>query len=150
MSDRVSVPRSVVEELVGRKWPMGDAALLADLHAALAEDHDSTGGASPPWHLAANAVRQLRQLRAERGVKGQADLDQLQATIREQLDELEVSVHDPAAIFHGFVWTGLVVEIARYGYSNGRVDGDTFSAIGEISHTIASALLDYVPAEVGR
>lgn len=149
----VLVPRVVVEELAGRTWPWSDAAIAADLVAALHREHDPkhrSTGTSPPWHHAAEGVRQMRKIVADRGPGALAQLDQVRGEIRDEFDKLDVSLHDETAIYHGLVWTGLVTELARHGYKNGAVDGDTFRAIGEIIATIGSALLEYVPKDVGR
>lgn len=101
-----------------------------------------------PWHNAEPALRRLRAMVEERGPRAVAELDQLRGTIRDELDKLGVSLFDEAAIYHGLVWTGLVTELARYGYSNAAIGVETYDAIREITATIASALLEYVPREL--
>lgn len=152
MTAYVPVPRVVVEELVGRSWPFSDASIVADLAHALHRDQVEhvTPSDRPPWHVTEKAVRQYREIIARRGPMAVAELDQLRATIRGEFDKIEVSLHDERAIFDGFVWVGLVTEIARYGYSNGRIDVTTYEAIAEITATIGAAIVDYVPKDVGR
>lgn len=126
------------------------------LRLAMGYLHEAEGGGnvtlapSPPWHNAAPGISQMRTLVAEKGPVAVHELDQLRATIRGVLDEVEVSLHDEHAVYFGLVWTGLVTEIARYGYANARIDGDTYQAIGEIVATIGAALLDYVPKDIGH
>lgn len=152
MTAYVPVPRVVVEELVGRPWSFSDAGIVADLTHALHRDQveNVTPSERPPWHVTERAVRQYREIIARKGPLAVAELDQLRATIREEFDKIEVSLHDERAIFDGFVWVGLVTELARYGYSNARITGETYEAIAEITATIGAALIDYVPKDVGR
>lgn len=154
MTAYVPVPRVVVEELVSRPWSFSDAPIVADLAHALHREeveHASTERRErPPWHVTEKAVRQYREIIARRGPMAVAELDQLRATIRGEFDKIEVSLHDERAIFDGFVWVGLVTEIARYGYSNGRIDVTTYEAIAAITATIGAAIVDYVPKDVGR
>jgi hypothetical protein len=101
----------------------------------------------PPWEKVRAAAGHLSTLVTARGARAIAELDQLRGTIRDELDELEVSVRDEFALYHGLVWTGLVVELARNGLRNEALDVATYEAISDLATTIASALLDYLPPE---
>lgn len=147
MTTYVPVPRPVVEALLREHdgelvSEFDDPAIRNDLKAALARDD------RPAWENAAAALRMLRKLVDERGPRGVHELDQLRGTIRDELDTLGVTLHDEVAIYHGFVWTGLVTELARNGLHHDHIDEATFKAVAEIAATIASALLEYVPVEV--
>ena len=146
MTAYVPVPRPVVEALLDTDHELGgigdDGPIRNDLRAALRRD------SVPPWHLTENAIRQLRRLVADRGARGTFELDQLRGAIRDELDKLGVSLRDETAVYHGLVWTGLVVELARNGHNAGHVSPATYKAVQEIATTIASALLEYVPREV--
>lgn len=147
MTSYVPVPRPVVEALLTEHdgdlvSSFDDPAIRNDLRAAL--DRTST----PPWHNAVTALRQLRALVDDRGPRAVHELDQLRGTIRDELDKLDVTLHDEVAIYHGLVWTGLVTELARYGVHNGAIEEGTYKAVAEIAATIASALLEYVPREI--
>jgi hypothetical protein len=145
MTAYVPVPRTVIEDLLDSDGEvMKLSTVRADLRAALRRP------STPPWHHAAEGISQLRELVDERGPRAVGELDQLRGSIRDELDRLDVSLRDEFAIYHGLVWVGLVVEIARNGFDNGYVDPPTFLKIREIVTTIASALLEYVPKDAFR
>lgn len=101
----------------------------------------------PPWALVRTAVGYLETLVAGRGPAGLSELDQLRSTIRDELDKLEVSLHDERDLYLGLVYTGMLTELARNGLDKGAISAETYSAVAEISTTIAAALLDYLPPE---
>lgn len=107
-----------------------------------------TRGPVPPWHLTQQAFAYLAEVIAGRGPVGRSELDQLQGTIRDELDKLEVNLHDEWVVYLGLVWTGLVTELARNGLAHQAIDRPTYVAIAEIATTIGAALMEYAPEEV--
>lgn len=130
-----------------RRADRGD--LASDLADLAREFHRrrSPGPADPPWHLTRQAIPYLEKIVADRGPGGLSDLDQLRSIIRDEVDKLELSVHDPWTLYVGLVWTGMITELARNGMENGRVSLATYETVAEIVTTIAAALLDYLPPE---
>lgn len=150
LSEYVPVPRAVVEALVyevGRELP---SSIIVDLEKSLVSDLTTGIEVSPPWSKVRLMAEHLERLIGERGPIATAQLDQLRATMRDELDTLEVSLRDEWVIYHGLVWVGMVVELARHGYRNGAVGVDTLAAVKEIGTTIASALLEFLPPEARK
>lgn len=144
LSPYVPVPRVVVEALV-EEWKRElPSSILIDLESALVVN---LAVEKPPWAQVRNMAVDLERLIAGRGPRAVHELDQLRATMRDELDKLEVSLHDPWALYHGLVWVGMMVELARNGRKNGAVDAETFGAIAEIATTIAGGLLEFLPPE---
>lgn len=103
--------------------------------------------ARPPWGLVRDSVGWLETLVEARGVGAISDLDQIRAEIIEQLDKLEITLHDERAVYEGLVWIALVVELARNGLEKKSVGLETYRSISSIVTTIAAALLPYLPPE---
>lgn len=147
MSDRyVLAPRHLVE-LVLRDT--ADPSVRLELEGVL--DHTSAPEVvAPPWEKVRNMAAQLGDLLAERGPVAVHELDQLRANMRDELDKLDLSLHDEWVVYHGLVWVAMVVELARNGYKNEGIGSDVLEAIEQIATTIASGLLDFVPPQARR
>lgn len=131
---------------------VADRGDLASDLAAVARDfarrRSGPAGPRPPWHLTRKAFGYLSALVAGRGMRGRHELDQLQGTIRDALDEVGVNLHDEWAVYHGLVWAGMVVELARNGLDNEAIPRPVYDAIAEIVTTIGAALMEYAPEDV--
>lgn len=146
----VLVPTWIVDELLRVKWPL-ESPIFPELLAArnrTALPDETARSARPPWNLTTKAFTYLAGLVAGRGVQGAAELDQLRATIREELDKLGISLTDEWSVYHGLVWTGLLTELARNGLTNEAIAFESYEAIAEITTTIGAALMDYAPEGV--
>ena len=149
----VLVPTWVLDELLRVKWPIDSPGfpelLAARSRARSAPVGPETGSTRrPPWCLTSKAFAYLSELVSGRGMQGAAELDQLRATIREELDKLEIGLTDEWSVYHGLVWTGLLTELARNGLANGAIAFETYEAIAEITTTIGAALMEYAPEGV--
>lgn len=134
----------------------GDVADRGDLASDLADEarrffrRPGALTARPPWGLVRDSVGWLDELVQGRGVRAISELDQIRAEIIEQLDRLELSLHDERAVYDGLVWIALVVELARNGLGKGTIGLETYRSISSIVTTIAAALLPYLPPEARR
>lgn len=144
MSDLVLVPRGLLDLVLREDI---DGPVRVELDRVLAAP---TATVFPPWEKVRAMAEQLGQIVEGRGPIAVSELDQLRATMRDELDALEVSLHDEWALYHGLVWVGMVVELARNGYKNGRLSNDVLDSVREIGTTIASALLEFLPPEAKK
>lgn len=103
-----------------------------------------------PWANVRPAIHAIDEAVARRGPGEESLRDQLQAYVRNTLDNLDVSVADPAAIYHGFVFAGLIVEMAKNGHGKGHVPREALDHIAHLAQSLAAALIPYVPEEVRR
>lgn len=101
-----------------------------------------------PWSNVREAIRLIEQAVAARGLGEQSLRDQLQSYVRDVLDTLDVSVADPVAVYHGFVFAGLMVEMAKNAHYKGNVTTEALSEIAHLAQSLAAALIPYVPEEV--
>lgn len=125
-----------------------DPTIIAIARGATSDEHVTAGTeVRPPWSKVRNMAAQVERLVAERGPRAVHELDQLRGTMRDELDELEVSLFDEWALYHGLVWVGMVVELARNGERNGYIEHAVYSSIAEIATTIASGVLEYLPPD---
>lgn len=149
----IPVPRAAIETLLRRKWDLSDDVfpeVLAAYNRATTAPRPSSSSSAPPWHLTRAAVGYLETLVASKGPVAVSDLDQIRGTIRDELDKLEVSLHDETAVYHGLVWIGIVTELARNGLRNGEIVEEVYASVAQIVTTIAAALLEYLPPEARR
>lgn len=143
-AELVLVPRGLIELVIREDV---DEVLVDQLRTVLASPAETV---FPPWEKVRLMAEHLGRMVDERGLMAVSELDQLRATMRDDLDALEVSLHDEWALYHGLVWVGMVTELARNGYKNGKVSADVLDAVKEIATTIASALLEFLPPEAKK
>lgn len=103
-----------------------------------------------PWSYVQEAIRLIDQVVASRGPIGESNRDQLQTYVRNTLDAFDVAVTDEEALYHGFVFAGLVVEMAKNGHGKGHLSTEALEAIAHVAQSLAAALIPYVPEEVRR
>lgn len=142
MTDRyVLTPRRLVEVALR---DTADPSVRLELEEIL--DHTSAPAVvAPPWEKVRNMAAQLDELIVGRGPVAIHELDQLRANMRDELDKLDLSLHDEWVVYHGLVWVAMVVDLARNGYKNEGIGSDVLEAIEQIATTIASGLLEFLP-----
>lgn len=117
-------------------------ALSRDLRRRVTALEDERSSALP-WHVLHEAIPHLLD-EASRGMRV-GERDQLAAVLRSAFVEIEVPFADETTIFFGFVWAGMLVELARNGYRNGYLEESTFRAIAELAATIGATLAPLTP-----
>lgn len=99
----------------------------------------------PQWGNLEKELRWLWETKAmfspDRGAWG----DQMQALIRDTLDEMRLTIRDEWVQFHGLAFLAMFGALSLNAKENGRIDEAAFGAIREMISCVAFSLADYIP-----
>lgn len=100
-----------------------------------------------PWQHVAPALRHLQAEAADAGLPLLVGLDQMQAYVRDRLDQLDLVVAEPEVVYTALCVLALMVECARNGCDNGIVTKEEAVGIASIVRSLAAVFAMYAPEE---
>lgn len=100
----------------------------------------------PQWENVKPAVEMIsRIVKSDPMYVGR--VDRLQARLRDQYDDLGVSITDEDSLYVVLVTVGMIVEIASSGIRAGTLVAEDVGRIAAVAQTMTAALIDYLPAD---